>query len=353
MHITVIIPFRNGNETLPVTLQALTNLQRTDGIQLDVVISADGHDQNPDIDAGQKLAIMVIQDERRGQSATTNRAARYARGDLLWLLAQDVSPKPDSLSRLLERYSQFDSPLVQGYIVQKPEHLSDPFVQHVLDSGLQFTYTNITNPDQLDPGLHYAPHALVHRDHFLTLGGYDEQLPYGMQDTDFGLRWRLAGQPIVFAQDSVVIHDHRYRFSAYRKREESVGRALVDMFIKWRREAYLNRYLMTHRVFSQQLGKDLEVARQIGERWENTGEMPVGNGGFNGPLAVPGDALKSAFLIALSWARVNGVRTRLEELGLLNHLPPLPDGFDPQRDHPTQWIREMAGNQLGAGRKNV
>jgi GT2 family glycosyltransferase len=342
MHITAIIPFRYGNDTLPKTLAALARIQRSAGMQLDVVISTDGHDQEPDISAGKQLPIMVIQDEQRGQSATTNRAARYARGEYLWLLAQDVIPNPDAHSQLINRLEQFNHPLVQGYIEQDSSHLGDPFVQHVLESGLQFTYGNVNDPNQLDPGLHYAPHALVSRDLFLTLGGYDEQLPYGMQDTDFGLRWRLSGHPIVLAKKSVVVHNHHYRFSAYRKREESVGHALVDMFIKWRKEAYLNRYLMTHRVFTQQLGPDIQIAQQLGDKWEATGAVPSGNGGFTGPLAVPDDALKSAFLIALSWARVEGVRARLDELGLLNHLPPLPSGFDPQRDNPTQWIREMA-----------
>ncbi len=343
MHITAIIPFYNGNDTLPLTLEALTGLERPADIQLDIIISTDGLDQNPDISVGKNLPITVIQDEQRGQSATTNCGARYARGDLLWLLAQDMVPQPDALTRLFARYNQFDNPLIQGFIEHNPEDLADPFVQHVLDSGLQFTYGNVSNPDQLDPGLHYAPHALVRRDAFLMLGGYDEQLPYGMQDTDLGLRWRLNGRRIVLARDSVVIHHHRYRFSAYREREEKIGAALVSMFIKWRKEAYLNRYLMTQQVFSQSLGPDIAVAQQIGEQWELTGQIPPGNGGFKGPLTVPGDALKSAFLITMSWARVEGVRVALDELGMLDHLPPLPKGFDPQKDHPTQWIREMAG----------
>ncbi len=343
MQITAVIPFYNGHDTLPATFQALTHLELPAGVNLDVVISCDGHDQEPDISAGQTLPVMVISDERRGQSATTNRGARYARGDLLWLLAQDMTPKPSALFHLLNRYQQFDDPLVQGFIEHEPAQTGDAFVRHVLDSGLQFTFENIADPNNLDPGLHYAPHALVQRDRFLTLGGYDEQLPYGMQDTDFGLRWRLAGGRIVFARDSVVIHDHYFRYTAYREREKSVGRALVDMFIKWRKEAYLNRYLMSYDLLRQHLGTYIESAHKAALAFEEANVPSPGYGPLPERISLVADStLPEMFEIALGWARLEAIRTYLMELGLFNHLPPLPPDFDTKSDHATKWIREMA-----------
>lgn len=347
MHISVVIPFYNGHDTLPATFQALSQLERPSGVNLDVLISCDGHDQEPDISAGQRLPVMVISDERRGQSATTNRGARYARGDLLWLLAQDMAPRPDALLKLLDRFRQFDDPLVQGFIEHEPLYLYDRFVQYALNSGLQFTFENIADPNNLDPGLHYAPHALVRRDRFLTLGGYDEQLPYGMQDTDFGLRWRLAGGRIVFARESVVIHDHYFRYSAYREREQSVGRALVDMFIKWRKEAYLNRYLMTSDILRQHLGTYIESAHKAALAFEKANVPSPGYGPLPERISLVADSsLPQMFETALGWARLEAIRTYLRELGLINHLPPLPPDFDLETGHATQWIREMVEGEI-------
>lgn len=345
MLISVAIPFHKGNDTLPGVFNALARLQLLPNDRLEVVIAVDGEDELPDQRAWQNFSwpVHLYQQEQRGQSAATNLAARQATGDFLWLLAQDMEPRPDALLELQKVAAQWPNALVQGHIEHKPELLEGRFTHFIAnESNFQFAFHAFAEPEDLRAGQHYSPNALLERNKFLTLGGYDEQLPYGFQDADFGLRWRLNGDRIVYAPNAVAIHNHDLTFDGYSNRQYQIGRAAVDFFVKWNQIDYLGVYPATILNFEATKSADIQSAQELYDRWRKTGEVGSLPEGYQGSGAGENDFQRALYLL-LGWAYLKGIRDRLAEQGLANiAAPEILRNSDGSWPHPYSWIDRMA-----------
>lgn len=345
MRISILIPFHKGNETLPRVFEALGKLTVLKSDQLEVVIAVDGEDELPNPAAWSSFGwpVHLFQQEQRGQSSATNLAARQSTGDWLWLLAQDMLPHPEALVELLKAAGKHPNTLIQGHIDHDPELLKDPFTRYVAEeSTFQFAFHAFKDPDNLNAGQHYSPHALVERLRFLTVGGYDEQLPYGFQDADFGLRWKLNGDGMVYAKQSVALHLHTYKFENYARRQFQIGRAAVDFFVKWGRQDYLALYSGSILDFETRQQPHLAACRSLVDEWLKTGV--AGSLPPDATRPNPGDSdLQNALFLLLGWEFLKGIKERLEEQGLSYITPPdtvrKPDGSLP---HPFAWVDALA-----------
>ncbi|HEV2814607.1 MAG TPA: glycosyltransferase family A protein, partial [Solirubrobacteraceae bacterium] len=168
---SVIVPARDAEETLPRTLAAL-EAQR-DAPSFEVHVAQD--------DAGDGPARA----RNAGVAATT--------APLLAFTDADCFPEPDWLARGVAALEQAD--LVQGAVL--PEHPPGPFDRtvHVRDAH----------------GLFETANLLCRRELFDRLGGFERWLvpddgkELG-EDVLFGWRARRAGARIAFAADAVVRH---------------------------------------------------------------------------------------------------------------------------------------------------
>ncbi len=277
--VSAIIPYYNGRDQLDDLFKALSALSIPADTELEVVIADDGSDVPPDPAswADSKLNVKSVRLGHKGQSAATNLAASTAEGKMIWLLAQDIRPKPDALTELLKRSREFPNAMVQGVIHHDETLYIDPFTYYIAEkSGFQFAYKLIGNDDQMPPVFHYAPHALVERERFLGLGGYNEGLPYGYQDTDFALRLIRDGGRLVLARKSEVIHNHSFEVWGYALRLKRLGGALVDFTLMWRLPEELDGLRPMLKVQLQYAARVVAVARDVIRRWEQTGEQPSG-----------------------------------------------------------------------------
>jgi GT2 family glycosyltransferase len=277
--VSAIIPYYEGRDQLRGLFHALSAMTIPAGTELEVVIADDGSDlpTDPTTWTHSKLKVKSVRQDHLGQSAATNLAVRTAEGNFIWLLAQDIRPKSNALTELLKRSGEFPGALVQGMICHDESLYSDPFTRYIAQkSGFQFAYGLIGNDDWLPPVFHYAPHALIERERFLQLDGYDEALPYGYQDTDFALRMIRDGGRLVLARQSEVIHCHAFEVWTYALRLKRLGGALIDFTLKWRPLEELDSLRPMLKVQLQYAAKVVAVARDIIRRWEITGEEPTG-----------------------------------------------------------------------------
>lgn len=342
---SIVIPFHKGNETLPGVFDALGALELLPSDRLEAVIAVDGDGELPAESAWAKFSwpVRVYRQEQRGQSAATNLAARQAQGDWLWLMAQDMEPRANALLELQKAAAQWPTALVQGHIDHRPELLEGRFTHFVaVDSNFQFAFHAFEQHDDLRAGQHYSPNALVERNRFLVIGGYDEQLPYGFQDADFGLRWRLNGDRIVYAPEATALHNHDLTYEGYSNRQYQIGRAAVDFFVKWGQTDYLAVYPATILNFESTKMADVEAAEAFVEQWRKTGEVGTLPESYQGSGMGEDDFQKALYLL-LGWAYLRGIRDRLAEQGLSNIAPPSSlrnqDGSWP---HPYVWVDRMA-----------
>ena len=343
--ISVIIPFYKGNDTLPRVFRALGALELLPSDRLEIVIALDGNGQMPDPAAWSSFPwpVQVYRQEQKGQSSATNLAARLSTGDMLWLLAQDMEPLPNALIELQRRNAKTPGCLIQGHIEHHPEMLKDELSRYIaLESNFQFAFHAFKEPDNLKPGQHYSPHALVERQKFLVLGGYDEQLPYGFQDADFGLKWRLNGDKIIYAPESIALHAHAYTWEGYCRRQYNIGRSAVDFFIKWNQRDYLSLYFTTLIEFETRQQPNLKMCEEVVQKWLETGTPGTLPQGFKKTDPNESD-LTSAFFLLLGWEYLRGLRERIEEYGYAGNMAPeslkMADGKWP---HPYSWVDKLA-----------
>lgn len=155
---------------------------------------------------------LIALDENIGFAAGNNLAAKQAHGDWIALLNPDTEAKPDWLSAF--------------------KAAKDTYPDTVMFAGATI---NTSNPDILDgagdcyfgfgipwrggygrpsselPGIGECfsacgASALIHRDTFLEIGGFDERFFCYCEDVDLGFRLRLEGHRCIFWPDALVHH---------------------------------------------------------------------------------------------------------------------------------------------------
>ncbi|MSO33047.1 MAG: glycosyltransferase [Candidatus Nanopelagicaceae bacterium] len=132
----------------------------------------------------------------------------------LWLLHDDCAPAPGALAALLEAVSQRPQVGIAG-----PKICGWKDRGHLLEVGISIgvngaRWTGL-EPRERDQGQHdgirnvlsvSTAGALIRRDLFEELGGFDQHLTLFRDDIDLGWRAHVAGYSVICVTDSVVYH---------------------------------------------------------------------------------------------------------------------------------------------------
>ena len=136
------------------------------------------------------------------------------RNEWIWVIHDDCAPKSDALEKLLAELTERPNVAMAG-----PKLLGWHDRTHLLEVGVSITnngarWTGL-EPQEYDQGQHDGVRdvlsvstagALIRRDVFDELGGYDPQLALFRDDVDFGWRVRMAGHSIIVVTESVAFH---------------------------------------------------------------------------------------------------------------------------------------------------
>jgi GT2 family glycosyltransferase len=235
--VSVVIPVRNGEATLPKTLAALA-AQTLPPERYEVVVVDDGSTDATWAlleNASLPCPLQRLRAPARGQSAATNRGIESARGRYVLLSAADILSAPDLLARHIEAHENAPDEIgVLGYLPYPREIEVTPFMRFITTDGTQFGYNLIPNPRSLSPRSAYAPNLSVSRSVLGRVGGFDEAFVFGMQDIDLGVRLRAAGVRLVLDEKAIGWHHHPIdlgRFLGYR--QPMAGRGMVLFSRKW------------------------------------------------------------------------------------------------------------------------
>jgi cellulose synthase/poly-beta-1,6-N-acetylglucosamine synthase-like glycosyltransferase len=203
VHVSVVIPARDAQDTLPALLQALMPQVRARGDAEAIVVDSGSQDRTAELAA--RAGARVVGEVRPGAPTARNTGVQAARGELIAFLDSDCIPQPGWLDRLAAAMQDApDLGGVGGRIVgAEPQNLMQ---RHAERSGY------ITQ----DQGLRsdFVPWVLTanccHRRRVLEeLGGFDEALRSG-EDVDLCYRMKLRlSLRVGYAPQAVVEHVHR------------------------------------------------------------------------------------------------------------------------------------------------
>lgn len=225
--LSIVIPTRDRRERLLTTLAALDR-QRTGGAAVEVVVvdngSADGTLEALQERSG-VLPLQALSEPRSGASHARNRAIEAAQGEVALLLGDDMEPAGDDLlASHLALHRDGGAPrAVLGRAEWAPP--VTPFMRWLDDAGMQFSF-GMLEAGPVDPGSYfYSSHASLPTRLLRDLGGFDEDFPFLVEDTELGIRMRRRGVVLEYHPELVVSHHHPQELGGFERRMEVVGAA--------------------------------------------------------------------------------------------------------------------------------
>lgn len=212
--VSIVIVSWNNAEFLPRCLDSL--LQQTFP-DFEVIIVDNGSRDGGTADLEQKYPQLALHVERlpanQGFARANNLGARMARGRWLALLNTDAFPEPDWLEKIVQaagkfpEFSFFSSRQIQ---FNQPELLDGSGDEYHI-SGL--AWRRFYNYEAQRYGLREeevfgscGAAAIFSREHFLNVGGFDEDYFSYFEDVDVSFRLRLDGGRCLYVPQAVVHH---------------------------------------------------------------------------------------------------------------------------------------------------
>ena len=245
--VSAIIVTHDGQTWLAETVAALNSQSRP--VDFIVAVDTDSKDSSrallksariPTINAARECgfgeAVSVAVDSLKPAQAH----------EWIWLIHDDCAPAPTALEFLLAAIEDRPQVAMVG-----PKLIGWHDHTHLLEAGISIAgngarWTGL-EPLEYDQGQHDGIHdvlavstagALIRRDIFEELGGFDKNLPLFRDDVDFGWRARVAGHSIIAATNAVVFHAQA---SASERRTVDVEGALLGrpLLLDRRNAAYV------------------------------------------------------------------------------------------------------------------
>ena len=216
-HVTAVIVAHDGATWLPEVVAALSSQTR----KLDQIVAVDtgSKDKSAALLKAAKIPVLSMPRETGFGDAVYRAVEKFPksnndRNEWIWVIHDDCAPKTDALEKLLAELNDRPTVAMAG-----PKLLGWHDRSHLLEVGVSITnngtrWTGL-EPHEYDQGQHDGVRdvlsvstagALIRRDVFEELGGYDPQLALFRDDVDFGWRIRMAGHSIIVVTDSVAFH---------------------------------------------------------------------------------------------------------------------------------------------------
>lgn len=222
MRLSVIIPSRNGAQTLSDHLPTVCEeARRVEGTCEVIVIddaSDEAEDRSADIVAAEApLARFLRQTTPGGFARTVNVGARAASGEALLFLNNDMHPEPGAFETLLRELERRDqvfsiSPVIENLSGAFPESTTRVrWNRGVLDALFPGRRGQPPPGDSESREIAYACGGAFacRRRAFEELGGFPElHSPFYWEDADIGWRARRRGWSNLEIGDARVLHDH-------------------------------------------------------------------------------------------------------------------------------------------------
>ncbi len=222
--ISVVICTRNGEPTLPETLDAVTALDYPD---YEVIVVSDGSTDSTS-DIARQYDVHLVETEPGGLARARNTGLAAARHEIIAYLDDDAKPDVHWLRYLARSFANGDfvgiggpnlPPLEDGRVAQCVAHAPGG-PTHVLISDEEAEHI---------PGCNMA---------FLTecleaIGGFDPQYQAAGDDVDVCWRLRARGWRLGFSPGAVVWHHRRGRVRDYFGQQRGYGKAEALLERKW------------------------------------------------------------------------------------------------------------------------
>ncbi len=232
IELSVIIPTRDRVDVLTETLERLI-LQET-VLPFEVIVVDDGSTDATVATVRSRAAhspvpVSVLEQRPRGPAAARNVGIAAARGTVCLFIGDDTWPRADLVERhgRLHRRRPEARAALLGHVQWAPESRPSPFMDW-LNSGVQFDFAQIADPEDVRGSCFYTANVSAKRSFLLAGGGFDEGFAHAaFEDIELGLRLERAGMRLSYDPAAVVEHFHPYDLPASLRRMRTLGRSAM------------------------------------------------------------------------------------------------------------------------------
>lgn len=216
-HVTAVIVSHDGALWLPEVVASLSS--QTRGLNQIVAVDTGSKDNSAALLKAAKIPVLSMPRDAGFGDAVYRAVEKFPkssneRNEWIWVIHDDCAPKSDALDKLLVELVDRPNVAMAG-----PKLLGWHDRSHLLEVGVSITNNGARwtgmETHEYDQGQHDGVQdvlsvstagALIRRDVFEELGGYDPQLALFRDDVDFGWRIRMAGHSVIAVTDSVAFH---------------------------------------------------------------------------------------------------------------------------------------------------
>ena len=216
-HVTAILVVHDGALWLPQVVASLTSQKRS--INQILAVDTGSTDSSVALLRGARIPVLSLDRESGFGDAIwaaiqTLPTPTSPENEWLWILHDDCAMHPEALGKLLDALTEKPQAIMAG-----PKLLGWHDKSHLLEIGISIAsdgarWTGL-EPHEYDQGQHDGVRdvlavstagALVRRDTFVELGGFDPILSLFRDDVDFGWRARVAGHSVIAVSDAKGFH---------------------------------------------------------------------------------------------------------------------------------------------------
>ena len=230
MRTTIVIPCKNGHDTLKMCLDSIARLDYPGGFDL-ILIDDGSTDDTPQIMQEFKKAHGNIETTilkgggKLGAGNAINMGWKASRSDLIAVTNADCVVFKDWLAQILKPFQDPTVGGATGDVLTPKEDMN--LLQRLIGYELEFRYSNypkyVLSPQ--DSNLAYRRKVLE------EVGGYDTQFKTGY-DVDIGYRVNQAGYKIEFNPKAKVWHHHRAGLISYWRQQIQTSKSRFQILMK-------------------------------------------------------------------------------------------------------------------------
>jgi len=230
---SIIVPVRNGAETIGDMLTALFN--QADAPPEKEVIVVDNGSTDATRDIVNRFDVTLLEETTPGVSSARNRGLSHAGGDIYINIDADTLPTRYWLREMIAPFSDPEVILVGGKIMSfRPETGAERYIEQ---AGLYAPDNSVANPDlPFVTGGNLA----VRREAALAIGGWAEDL---IRSEDIDFSYRITHQlstRIRYQPSALIFHRNRRTDNDLKKQARGYGYGAALIYkrypeqIKWR-----------------------------------------------------------------------------------------------------------------------
>jgi len=221
--VTVIVPVRNGEQTIQPLLESLQKLDY-DRDKVEVIV-VDGNSTDNTREIVKKYPVKLIIENREGLNLARNVGIKHGNGEIIAFTDADCIVPPNWITKIVENFKDPKVSCVGG----SAKALDSDFVSQYADNSIVRLMPFFTKREELEKVKPFFRHPagcnMAYRRRVAEEVGYfDENIQYGFDEVEFADRVCKAGYKMVLDPKVSVWHKHRETLGEFLKQNFQYGK---------------------------------------------------------------------------------------------------------------------------------